>query len=64
MTQQESTSSDSALPTVDHLRFAGGNGPVVDYVSLPEEPKETVALAGSSNDDVSAAESGAFDADD
>ncbi len=64
MTHDESSSNDSALTEVDPLRFAGGNGPVVEYTALPEKPTETVAVAGSHNDDVTAAEAGAFDADD
>ena len=64
MNADEATPADAPIASLDPLRFAGGNGPVVDYVALPDEPTETVALAGSANDDLSSAEAGAFDSDD
>ncbi len=64
MTEHESRLADAPTSQRDPERFAGGSGPVTEYVALPDEPTETFAIAGSANADLSFAEAGGFDSDD
>ena len=63
MNADETIPSGAPIAQPDPNRFAGGSGPVTEYAALPDEPAETVAIAGAATDDLSAAELGVFDGD-
>ncbi|MDO9590731.1 MAG: hypothetical protein Q7J04_06270 [Microcella sp.] len=64
MNADETIPADAPIAPPDPHRFADGGAPGAVYVALPDEPTETVAIAGSANDSLSSAETGAFDSDD
>ncbi len=63
MNADETIPADAPIAQPDPHRFAGGGAPSAGYKALPEESTETIVIV-STNEELTHAEMGAFDADD